>query len=260
MISKLPYSKRAEYCKNKVAQQLFQLIATKKTNLALSADVTTKQQLLQLIEAVGKEICILKTHVDIIKDFDEDLITQIQRLAVEYNFLIFEDRKFADIGNTVKLQYEGGIYHIADWADMINAHSVLGPGIIAGLKEVGLPKQRGLLMLAELSSQGNLAYGAYTQATVEMAKQNPDFVIGFIAQHQLTDDPAFIHMTPGIQLAAKGDNLGQQYVDPQKAIIENGTDIIIVGRGIYAATDPQAAAQQYRELGWEAYCKLAQAR
>jgi uridine monophosphate synthetase len=258
----LSYSQRAALTSNPAAKQLFALMAAKKTNLCVAADVTTKQELLELVRSIGSEICLLKTHIDIIANFDWDLIEQLQALAQEHNFMIFEDRKFADIGNTVQMQYRDGIYKISSWADIVNAHTVPGPGIISGLQEIGLSLGRGLILLAQMSSKGTLANGEYTRATVAMAAQYADFVIGFISREKLSDDPRMIHFTPGVQFppqtggASAGDSLGQQYLTPEHVITHLGTDVIIVGRGIYQAENPAQIAREYRVAGWIAYEKL----
>lgn len=251
----LSYQDRVSYCQSPVAKQLLQLMSDKKTNLALSADVSSANDLLMLADLLGPEICILKTHIDIIDDFTPELTKQLTLLARRHQFLIFEDRKFADIGNTVKHQYSGGVYRIADWSDMTNAHVLPGPGIIKGLAEIGLPKQRGLILLAEMSSAGHLMDSAYVKQTLRMAEQYPEFVFGFITQHALSSDPKWLNLTPGVKLASGTDALGQQYVTPEKAIIDNGTDIIIVGRGITAAENPLVEAQTYRQRAWDAYQK-----
>jgi orotidine 5'-phosphate decarboxylase subfamily 1 len=239
----LTYEERLKSISNPSAKKLFHIISSKKTNLALSADVTRSTDLLQLADGTGPHICLLKTHIDILEDFSWDVVKKLRNLADKHGFLIFEDRKFADIGNTVRLQYEKGIYRIVEWADFINAYVLPGPGIIEGLQTVGLAKGRGLLLLAQLSSKGSLAHGSFTEQTIKMAEEYPDFVAGFISQEKLSNHPAWIYATPGVQRASSGDTLGQQYNTPEK-VISKGSDVIIVGRGIYEANQQE---------GWRAY-------
>lgn len=249
--SPLSFQDRADFSLHPIAKKLFLLMSKKQSNLALSADVTRAEDLLSLANTLGPEICVLKTHIDIIEDFTPKLTASLKELANSHQFLLFEDRKFADIGNTVQLQFSKGIYHIAEWADIINAHSLPGDGIIQGLKAA--KSLAGLLLLAEMSSKGHLMDDTYQQATLAMAKRHPEMVIGFVTQHAFINEPRWIYFTPGIKLENGLDGLGQQYVTPIEAIVHRKTDIVIVGRDIIQDKNPLQKAKQYREVCWEAY-------
>eukprot|EP00983_Pelagomonas_calceolata_P083999 1156272-Pelagomonas_calceolata.AAC.12 len=123
-------------------------MARKQSNLSVAADVDTVEEMLDLAEKVGPHIVVFKTHVDIFDKWDDSIVARLQEIAKKHgglkkqwvkqagfwlclvcllfvivawlqaivmghDFLIFEDRKFADIGNTVVSQYAGGIYKIA---------------------------------------------------------------------------------------------------------------------------------------------------
>ena len=128
----------------------------------------------------------------------------------------------------------------------------------------GHPTQRALLLLAEMSSKGNLLTRAYTEQCVALAREHRDFVLGFIAQRSLNEDvdDNFITLTPGVSLPpesasdpeqVRGDGLGQQYNAPRRVVQERGSDIIIVGRGILNAKDRKMEAERYRREAWSAY-------
>ena len=207
---------------------------------------------------------MLKTHVDILSDFSQNTILGLTRLAKEHNFLIFEDRKFVDIGNTVQKQYRGGALKIYDWAHIVNAAVLAGGGIIDALSQTiadGDSADRGILILAEMTSKGSLAVGDYTRASVEYARKHRDHVLGFVATQQLSSfaeetqssfNEDFVVFTTGISIANKGDALGQQYQSPERAM-SRGADFLIIGRGIYSGSDPVASAKEYRKAGWDAY-------
>lgn len=131
----MDYLSRMDYAASPVAKKLIQIMVAKESNLCVAADLTKVNEILDLASLVGPHICILKTHVDIITDFDENFVKSLKSLAEKHNFLILEDRKFADIGNTVALQYSEGIYKIGQWADLVTVHSLPGASILKAIKQ-----------------------------------------------------------------------------------------------------------------------------
>lgn len=228
------------------------------TGLYLGYHLPTADRAIEL----GPYIAVLKTHIDIVDDFSTKTTDGLVQLSQKHDFLIFEDRKFIDIGNTVQKQYSGGALRIHEWAHIVNAAVLPGPGVIQALEETiakaGV-QDRALLILAEMTSKGSLAIGDYTRASVDIARQYPGSVMGFVSTKGLgnlspaaTDDEDFVVFTTGVNMASKGDALGQQYQTPTTAMA-GGSDFLIAGRGIYADQDPVTAAQQYRQAGWAAY-------
>ncbi|ORY55103.1 orotidine 5'-monophosphate decarboxylase [Pseudomassariella vexata] len=358
------FAHRANDVSHPLSNYLLRLMELKKSNLCLGADVASARELVHLADKIGPSIVVLKTHYDLVAGWDYNPQTgtgaKLGALARKHGFLIFEDRKFGDIGSTVQMQYTAGSARIIDWAHIVNVNMVPGKAAVDALAEaaakwrsrvnyevktsvtVGTPLadnyeenavdeeddrlapmepsssgnyaarqqesrkgsivsittvtqsfepvdsprfsngnhdghdvvyagieeppwDRGLLILAQMSSKGNFMNKEYTQACVEAAREHKDFVMGFISQESLNSDPAdtFLHMTPGCQLppegeseengVVEGDGLGQQYNTPSKLVGLCGTDIIIVGRGILNAGDQQAEAERYRRRAWKAY-------
>jgi orotidine 5'-phosphate decarboxylase subfamily 1/orotate phosphoribosyltransferase len=253
--------KKTENIINPLTQKILDKMQKKKSNLVLSLDVTTQKEFFDILDKVGDEIVMLKTHVDIIDDFDEDFIPKLQKYARLQNFLIFEDRKFADIGNTVRHQFHNGIYKIADWAEYVTVHMVAGELILKGLFE-GKEGRAGFI-LARMSSKGNLINESYTRKCFEAARKYPHWVAGFIGHGNSVDDirrfkakfpGSELLLMPGVKKEAGTDAMGQQYITIEEAI-EGGADCIIVGRGILQASDPKAEARLYRARAWNAYEK-----
>ena len=167
--------------------------------------------------------------------------------------LIFEDRKFADIGHVSKIQMLGH-QRIAAWADIVTAHRISGPDIIDGIHaawgEVG--RRGSILVLAQMSSSENFLDARYTEKTVASCKDMPG-VCGFIGNgsnpmsiSSLRDAVGSekLILTPGINFDPSLSVMGQRYGHPTEAI-RSGADAVIVGSGIIRSDSISNAATQY---------------
>ncbi len=242
---RLSYEQKLDICDHSVAQKLLEIAIEKKSNLIVSADVTSTQELLALAEKVGPQIVALKTHMDIISDFDSDeTILPLKDLATKYNFLLMEDRKFADIGNTQELQFAYGTYKISQWADFVTAQ------VIAGYESLDCFRNVGVVAIVGMSSKGTLTDANYREEATNIALSHPN-VFGGVSQNKIPNE--LLLFTPGINLADSGDGKDQQYNTPEHAFTKLETDFIIVGRGIYKSDDAEKSALSYKIAGWNAY-------
>lgn len=239
------YEQKLEAAQHSVSKKLLETALAKQSNLIASTDVTTTQELLDLAEKVGPHVIALKTHIDIISDFEyEKTITPLKALAAKHNFLLMEDRKFADIGNTQELQFTSGVFKITDWADFVTSQ------VIGGFESLDCFKNVGVVAIIGMSSKGALTTSAYREEALKIASSHPN-VIGGVSQNALPEE--MLLFTPGVNLADSGDGKGQQYNTPEHVFKTLHTDFIIVGRGIYKAENAEQAAQTYKNEGWKAY-------
>ena len=239
------YEQKLQNAQHSVSKKLLETALAKKSNLIASADVTTTQELLNFAEKVGPHIVALKTHIDIISDFEyEKTITPLKEIAAKYQFLLMEDRKFADIGNTQELQFTSGVFKITNWADFVTSQ------VIGGFESLDCFNNVGVVAIVGMSSKGTLTTASYREEALKAALSHPN-VIGGVSQNKIPEE--LLLFTPGVNLADSGDGKGQQYNTPEHVFKTLHTDFIIVGRGIYKSDNPEASAVTYKTEGWNAY-------
>ena len=225
------------------AQKLLDIAHSKRSNLIASVDLTTCAEVLNFLRKTGPFICAAKIHVDILVDFTTDFLRELKQIAIENNFLIIEDRKFADIGNTQLLQLSQGIYSIASWADMVTIHLIAGEAALKAIKDWETDRKPALIPIIEMSSAGALTDKNYVENCTKFLYNYPD-VVGTVCQ-KFEPEKGLLKFTPGINLATKSDNKGQQYNSPEFAISTLHSDFLIIGRGLYEAANPEIEIEKY---------------
>ena len=245
--------------RNSLYSRIKEIMTLKQSNLCVSIDFTKTNTILSCIETLKDNIVIAKIHCDIIDDFTKEFVDRISELCLKNNILIFEDRKFSDIGSTFHKQFIGGIFNIRDWCHLTTFHGIVGEGIIEQFSKIKNQDQAGLIV-AQMSNRNNLIDRSYTDKCIDIAKKYSKSILGFVSQEKLTKDEKssyqmFLYFTPGVNLHSNKDDKDQQYISPQQAII-NGADIIIVGRGIIQSENMLEECKKYQKLAWNEYMSI----
>jgi len=227
------------------AQRLLDIARKKQSNLIASVDLTRCSEVLAFLEKTGHAICAAKLHIDIIEDFSPEFIPKLKALSLEKEFLLMEDRKFADIGNTQLLQLRKGIFAIASWADLVTIHLIAGEASLKAIQDWKDDNKPALVPILEMSSEGALTDKHYMENCSRFLYKYTD--VAAVVCQTFRPEQGVLKFTPGISLRDKSDSKGQQYNDPEYAMKTLGSDFLIIGRGLYAAADPAQEAKKYLE-------------
>ena len=220
---------------NSIKEQLRNIIRVKDTRICLAADVSSVEELLEIADALGPFICILKLHYDIIPQFHEKKCgDKLVELRKKHNFLIWEDRKYADIGSIMEKQIR---LNVIPWANIVSVHALPG---LESLKAI--PNELGIIAIGELSSYENLIDCDYTERAVGMTIQLEN-IVGFVGQRDLRLEQDALMFVPGIgRNKGEGDKKGQRY----SSIMDKAfADVFVIGRSILNSDNRVEAIKQF---------------
>ncbi|KUJ73619.1 orotidine 5'-phosphate decarboxylase [Ruegeria marisrubri] len=217
--------------------------------LIVALDVPNALEGLKLVETLGDAVSFYKIGLGMLTGGGLALANELKQ---EHGKRIFLDMKLFDIGNTV----ENAVRGLAQFdLDFLTVHG--DPHVVRAAKEGAAGKDLKILAVTILTSlnradldAGLIKEGAVQDLVIERAARAFEAgADGVIASPQeaaliraLPQAEGRLIVTPGVRPA--GAALGDQkrVATPAQAVAD-GADHIVVGRPIYRAKDPKAAAR-----------------
>ncbi|WP_170448935.1 orotidine-5'-phosphate decarboxylase [Ruegeria arenilitoris] len=216
--------------------------------LIVALDVPNALEGLKMAETLGDAVSFYKIGLGMLTGGGLALANELKQ---EHGKRIFLDMKLFDIGNTV----ENAVRGLAQFdLDFLTVHG--DPHVVRAAKEGAAGKDLKILAVTILTSlnrddldAGLMKSGDMQDMVLERAARAFDAgADGVIASPQeaaliraLPQANGRLIVTPGVR--PSGSDLGdQKRVATPAAAINEGADHIVVGRPIYQAADPKAAA------------------
>ena len=222
-------------------------------------DVPSAEQALKLAEQVAPVVGAFKIGSELFTSAGPDIVKKIRATGAS----VFLDLKFHDIPNTVakavasavRLDVQMLTIHTSGGLDMMNAaeesaqrtanHAGLNAPLVLGVTVLTSSDSRTLMEIgcaenvgAQVERLANLAVTAGLRGLVCSPLEIADLRRILPAHIQL--------VTPGIRTGAEKADDQKRTLTPREAI-QAGANWLVIGRPIYAAENPRAAAEKILE-------------
>jgi orotidine-5'-phosphate decarboxylase len=227
------------------------------SKIALALDLSSQEAVETILQKLNPKPKTLKIGLELTSAIGvREAVNLINKLAPESN--IFLDLKLHDIPNTVAHAISS-LNKLADKnVRYITLHALGGRKMLseahkAAAKEINLVAVTLLTSHSALYIQEELGLesieGCFEKMSLNLVKLSQEAGLSWIVASALeckklkSSFPSLKVVTPGIRPAGSEVNDQQRVVTP-KIALEAGSDLLVIGRPIYAAPDPQNAWKQ----------------
>ncbi len=193
----------------------------------------------EIVEKLGDQIGFYKIGLELYTRYGPSFVRKIQ----DYGKGVFLDVKYHDIpatvGKAVTAAADLGVF-------MVNVHSAGGAAMIEAACRACESSDTRLIVVTVLTSRGGTGVeDEVLRAAGEAFDLGADGVVAAVSEVEAIKRKCgrpFLVVTPGIRPAGVSRNDQVRVATPAEAV-RAGSDFLVVGRAITAATDPPAAAR-----------------
>lgn len=230
-----------------------------KNPIIAALDVSTPEEALKLAEAVAPAVGAFKIGSELFTAAGPDIVKRVRATGAS----VFLDLKFHDIPNTVAKAVTSAV-HLD--VQMLTVHTSGGFAMLKAAEETAEevawklgrtpPLVLGVTVLTSLDTAAlrevgldvNVEYQVRRLATVAMKAGLRGLVCSpqEVGKLRQTVTPATQLITPGIRTGAEKADDQKRTLSPKEAI-QAGANWLVIGRPIYAAENPRAAAEKILE-------------
>ncbi|MGB2581373.1 MAG: orotidine-5'-phosphate decarboxylase [Thermoplasmata archaeon] len=201
--------------------------------MILALDVTSREEAIQVAEAVRDHVDAIKIHWPLILGAGPDIITEMARLRP-----VICDMKIADIPNTNRLIVEQAMVR---GAEAVICHGFTGEDSVKACVEAA---EGQVYVVTEMSHPGGREFTATVAEKLSLLAKDVG-ARGIVAPATRPERVAELRKLVGdLEIISPG--VGAQGGKASDTL-RSGATYVIVGRAIYQAADPREAARMLSE-------------
>lgn len=224
-------------------RKLLNIINEKHTSLCLSLDVNSWKLGKTILEKCAPYICMVKLHLDLIKDWNSESTDEILKLAETHKFLILEDCKLDDTPVIIERKVYDGTHQFGNWVDAITINTLnfkANNEILSRSNRKKRDNKQDLVVIpvGQYNVIDSLVDKNYSQNLLNILNNEKDdrFRCHTIIQQTLYKTENYLlRMTPGVvevedDLKFLGTNL--KYRTIEDAMLRDRNHVVIIGSNI----------------------------